>query len=41
MENLWPLSLVMSGTLVGAGSHGGADLSADGNMKLARIATYK
>jgi hypothetical protein len=41
VDNLWPLSLVMSGTLTGAGNHGGADLSADGDMKVARIATYE
>lgn len=41
VENLWPLSLVMSGTLVGAGAHGGADLSADGKMTVAKIVTYK
>lgn len=41
VDNLWPLSLVMTGTLTGAGNHGGADLSADGDMKLARIATYE
>lgn len=41
VDNLWPLSLVMTGTLAGAGSHGGADLSADGDMKMARIVTYE
>jgi hypothetical protein len=41
VENLWPLSLVMSGTLAGAGAHGGADLSADGKMTVAKIVTYK
>jgi hypothetical protein len=41
VDNLWPLSLVMTGTLAGAGSHAGADLSADGDMKMARIATYE
>lgn len=41
VDNLWPLSLVMTGTLAGAGNHGGADLSADGDMKMARIITYE
>lgn len=41
VENLWPLELVMNGTLAGAGSHAGMNLSADGQMEMARIATYK
>ena len=41
VENLWPISLVMDGTLVGAGNHGGVDLTADGTMKMARLATYQ
>ncbi|MBR9974582.1 MAG: hypothetical protein KFF77_03295 [Bacteroidetes bacterium] len=41
VENLWPFELVMNGTLAGAGSHAGASLTADGEMQMARIATYK
>lgn len=41
VENLWPVLLVMDGTLVGAGNHGGVDLTADGTMKMARLATYQ
>ena len=41
VDNLWPLSLIMSGTLSGAGEHAGANLTADGDMRLARIAVYE
>ncbi|MDX9759311.1 MAG: hypothetical protein RBU27_09135 [Bacteroidota bacterium] len=41
VENLWPISLVMDGSLTGAGNHGGVDLTADGTMKMARLATYQ
>ncbi|MBE0644114.1 MAG: hypothetical protein IH600_08540 [Bacteroidetes bacterium] len=41
VENLWPLSFVMKGTVTGAGNHAGMDLTADGDMRMARTATYK
>ncbi|MFA6234585.1 MAG: hypothetical protein WC824_10440 [Bacteroidota bacterium] len=41
VDNLWPLALIMTGTVSGAGSHSGMPLTADGDMRMALIATYK
>ncbi|MFZ1728985.1 MAG: hypothetical protein WAV84_02550, partial [Bacteroidota bacterium] len=40
VDNLWPLALVMTGTVTGAGSHSGMPLTADGEMRMAKIAHY-
>lgn len=41
VDNLWPLSLVMTGTVTGVGNHSGMPLTADGEMRMAKIATYE
>ncbi len=41
VDKLWPLSLVMKGTVSGVGNHSGMPLSADGEVLMARIATYE
>ncbi len=41
VENLWPMSVVMKGTVAGVGNHAGMDMSADGDLRMARIVTYE
>jgi hypothetical protein len=41
VDNLWPLAVIMTGTVTGAGSHSGVPLTADGDMRMARTARYE
>lgn len=41
VDNLWPMALILKGVVAGAGSHAGASLTMDGDVQLARIASYE
>ena len=40
-ESLWPLKMELNGTIVGAGSHGGSTVTADGTVTMTRSASYE
>ena len=40
-ESLWPLNMELDGSIVGAGSHGGSTVTADGMVTMSRKASYE